>query len=364
MTRYAPGNPARKNRTARIKKAKKYIVPSSLQISSDSNTAKYLQIADLFFQELNRGNISVGDSIPSINELSIKLDIARDTVERGYKYLKSIGVIDAVPRRGYYIRSADFRRINRVFLLFNNLSLHKKLIYDSFVETLGDYAALDFFIYDNNINLFKKILLNRKNDYTHYVIIPHFQSSAEEKEACEFIKDLPEDKLILLDKRVDIPSNHCAVFENFETDIYLALKDLLFYLNKYNKINIIFPIGSYYPKDILTGFKKFCLEWNLNFEIINDIKDVHLKKGELYIPVADDDLLLLIENIQAIGLTVGSDIGIISYNETPIKKLLLNGITTISTDFKQMGKLAAELILSHVQSVIHVPFKVTVRPSL
>ncbi|WP_185965281.1 hypothetical protein [Flavobacterium franklandianum] len=37
------------------------------------------------------------------------------------------------------------------------------------------------------------------------------------------------------------------------------------------------------------------------------------------------------------------DVGVISYNETPLKALL--GITVISTDFKGMGEAAAKIIL-------------------
>ena len=59
--------------------------------------------------------------MPSINELSYELDIARDTVERGYKHLKNIGIIDSVPRRGYYIKNTEFRSPLKVFLLFNKL---------------------------------------------------------------------------------------------------------------------------------------------------------------------------------------------------------------------------------------------------
>ena len=37
--------------------------------------------------------------------------------------------------------------------------------------------------------------------------------------------------------------------------------------------------------------------------------------------------------------------GIISYKETPLKKVVENGITTISTDFRAMGKIIAQMIL-------------------
>jgi DNA-binding LacI/PurR family transcriptional regulator len=63
-------------------------------------------------------------------------------------------------------------------------------------------------------------------------------------------------------------------------------------------------------------------------------------------------------------LKSGEDIGIISYNETAIKKIILNGITTISTDFAEMGKMAAKLILENRRERLEVPFKLTLRNSL
>jgi DNA-binding LacI/PurR family transcriptional regulator len=57
-------------------------------------------------------------------------------------------------------------------------------------------------------------------------------------------------------------------------------------------------------------------------------------------------------------------VGVISYNETPLKKIILNGITTISTDFEIMGKKTAELILNQATDHVAVPFHLTLRSSL
>jgi DNA-binding LacI/PurR family transcriptional regulator len=65
-----------------------------------------------------------------------------------------------------------------------------------------------------------------------------------------------------------------------------------------------------------------------------------------------------------LDLKAGEDVGIISYNETPIKKIILNGITTISTNFEEMGKMAARLILENRREHLEVPFKLTIRNSL
>ncbi len=65
----------------------------------------------------------------------------------------------------------------------------------------------------------------------------------------------------------------------------------------------------------------------------------------MYINLRESDLVELIGKTRAQGLTPGKDAGIISYNETPLKPFILNGLTTISTDFQLMGELAAGMIL-------------------
>jgi DNA-binding LacI/PurR family transcriptional regulator len=47
-----------------------------------------------------------------------------------------------------------------------------------------------------------------------------------------------------------------------------------------------------------------------------------------------------LEKIIVLNLTVGEHVGIISYNETPLKKFIMKGLTTISTDFEAMGVTA------------------------
>jgi hypothetical protein len=107
----------------------------------------------------------------------------------------------------------------KIFLLFNKLSSHKKIIYDAFVSSLGDMAAIDFYIYNNDFHIFKKLISQQKDNYTHYVIIPHFMDANENVH--EIINAIPKEKLILLDKLVPgVSGTYAAVYEDFEEDIY------------------------------------------------------------------------------------------------------------------------------------------------
>ena len=78
----------------------------------------------------------------------------------------------------------------------------------------------------------------------------------------------------------------------------------------------------------------------------------------------DNDLVVLIERLIESKFRVGKDVGVISYKETPLKKIILNGITTISTDFEAMGVETARIIQQNALRHIEIPFSLTLRPSL
>ena len=334
-----------------------------IRIDEYSSTPKYQQIINSVLKALESHRLLQEDILPSINDLSYELDISRDTAEKGYRHLKKIGVLGSVPGKGYYIKNAAFDHVLNICLLFNKLSAHKKIIYDSFVESLGNNVAIDFYIYNNDFALFKKLLNTRREEYTHYVIIPHFIESGEN--AYEIINTLAKEKLILLDKKIPgVNGEFAAVYENFSKDIYTALEQAGERLSKYHTLKIIFPENSYYPQEIIDGFYRFCQDYAFNYKVISNIANEEIKSGEVYISVMEDDLVNLIEHIMQTGLKVGNEVGIISYNETPMKKIILNGITTISTDFNEMGKMAAKLILDGSKKHIEVPFMLTLRDSL
>jgi DNA-binding transcriptional regulator YhcF (GntR family) len=336
---------------------------SIIIIDEHSITPKYLQLTNAIVHAIEQGKLEKDYLLPSINEMSYELDISRDTVEKAYRKLKSLAVVNSIPGRGYFISKTDFKQSIKVFLIFNKLSAHKKIIYDSIVRVLGEKAAIDFYIYNNDFNLFKKLIQNRKDDYTHYVIIPHFVEGSNQ--ANEIINEINGGQLILLDKLIPgILRNYSAVYENFEQDIFGALKEALPKLQKYQRLKIVFPADNYFPDEILKGFHAFCHEFAFEYQVIYDLAGESIKEGDVFINLVEDDLVVLLGKVQHSKFEVGKHIGIISYNETPWKEFILNGITTISTDFKKMGELTAQMILNNEKNHVEVPFSVTLRKSL
>ena len=185
--------------------AKSIVMKSSrfleyIYIDYYSSTPKYIQLANSIIKSVREGKLVINETLPSINELNCNFEISRDTAEKAYKHLKSIGLLGSVPGKGYYIKNTEAGQQFKVFLIFNKLSTHKKLVYDAIVDGLGHEAAIDFYIYNNDFEFFKKLLQNNSNDYTHYVILPHFMHGGENVH--DIINTLPKEKLIILDKLV------------------------------------------------------------------------------------------------------------------------------------------------------------------
>lgn len=115
---------------------------------------------------------------------------------------------------------------------------------------------------------------------------------------------------------------------------------------------------------ILEGFSRFCNQYAFSYIIINNLKSHEIQKGEAYICLMEDDLVELAEKIIALKWKAGKEVGIISYNETPVKRIILDGITTISTDFSMLGSEAAKCILNNSKDRAKVPLYLNLRSSL
>lgn len=336
---------------------------SYIHVDEYSVIPKYLQLTKSVLSAIELGKLKKNDTLPSINEVSYELEISRDTAEKGYKHLKNLGILGSVPGKGYYVLNEDYAQRLKICLMFNKLSNHKKIIYDAFVDAIGENVAIDFYIYNNDFCLFKELLTTKNEQYSHYVIIPHFIDADDEE--YEILNAIPKNKLILMDKMIPgITGEYGAAYENFEKDIFMALEEALIPLHKYHTLKLVFPENSYFPKEIKKGFSKFCQKHGFIQRVVSNIQQEPISEGEVFINLMEDDLVTLIERINQMKLKIGEQVGLISYNETPWKKIILNGITTISTDFQKMGRIAAQLILNNSREQLEVPFYLTLRDSL
>lgn len=323
-----------------------------IRIDSESRIPKYRQIVNAIIEDIEKGILPIGQRIPSINEISEEFYLSRDTVEKAYNFLKEKQIIISAKGKGYYVaRSILPSKLNILFLL-NKLSSYKLRIFNSFVNSMGNNAQVDLHIYHCDPKIFLNILNENIGRYDHYVVMPHFKDDEMlhhnyTPAVIEALRKIPEDKLLILDNYPsELKRNVAAVYQDFKTDIYEALKEGHQHLKRYKKLILVYPRKTMYPypQDILHGFKKFCDDFNFDFEVLEEIyQDMELLSHDAYIIIEEADLVSLAKQVRDKKLILGKDIGIISYNDTPLKDLL--GITVISTDFQVMGETAAYMIL-------------------
>ncbi len=342
-----------------------------IKIDENSRVPKYKQIVDSIIYNISIGNLQINQKIPSINMFSEDFYISRDTVEKAYNILKERKVISSIKGKGYYITRTNLVSKTNILFLINKLSPYKMTTFNSFVNSIGANSNTDLLIYHCDETLFLNLLEKNKDDYDYYVIMPHFKTEdlkhvSYTEEVVKAIKKIPKDKLVIMDNiKLGMDGQIVEIYQDFEEDIYNALKEGLSKIANYEKLILIYPEKAVYPypRRILRGFRKFCVEYSINFEILNEVyDDMILKKGDLFITIEESDLVSLVKQIRDSKYTLGENIGIISYNDTPLKELL--GITVMSTDFKVMGESASRMIMNNEKGTTKVPFNFIDRNSI
>jgi DNA-binding transcriptional regulator YhcF (GntR family) len=334
------------------------------EIDASRRTPKYLQIVNSITKAIKQGRYKKGDRICSINELSNEHFLSRDTVQKAYDLLEKEKIIEGIRGKGFYINRIDIIKPYRILLLFNKISNYKKVIFNSFSQTFGKKATIDLKIFHSNTRLFSDIIEASLGEYDYYVIMPHFYEDFEE--AYKMIEKIPGEQLFVLDKDLSCPKlAYSAVYQDFKKDIAEALESGLDTLRKYRMLTLVFPKTPKYPYEIVTGFRSFCTQNDFDHRIITEVNphDI-IKEKEAFVVIEETDLVNLIKNCQAANLKLGKDVGIVSYNDTPLKEILSDGISVISTDHAKMGETAARMILENRKEKIKNPFHLILRNSL
>jgi DNA-binding transcriptional regulator YhcF (GntR family) len=327
-------------------------------VNEDLPVSKYKQIVNSVIDSISNGRLQIGDKMPSINSICSSWKLSRDTVLNAYGELKARGIISSAPGKGYYVESQSVNFTHRVFLLFDELNSFKEILYSSFLEDLKDKAMVEIYFHHFNRKVFDSLLTENKDLYTTYVVMP-----AKFKDTAPLLESLSGRVIILDQIPDDLNLEFPSVYQNFEKDTYNSLMSGKKLLSKYKKLIMVYP-GGKEPEGQFRGFLKYCNETGTPFELLSDLNDRNLTKGEAYIVIWDRDLVKLVTSAKHLGLTIGEDVGIISYNDTELKQIVANGITTISTDFKAMGKTLAKLVVSKKNIQVENPSALIVRGSL
>ena len=341
-------------------------MPYNLTINQSSAVPKYRQIVNSIKRGIEQRAIHMHERLPSINQLSSQYEISRDTAEKAYRQLKRQGIILSVPGKGYFANVSALERERRVLLVFNKLSTYKKSIFEGFVRGMEESADIDFQVYHESYDLFERIIRDRTEKYTDVVVIPGFKGSEELKARQLLNECIPANRLWLLNRNVEgLNSGYGAVYQNYESDLYAALQRASDLLAKYDRAKLVFPSYSNYSRGIVRGFQKYCLENKIPSEVIfKDFENSILERGSFYLVILDNDLVTLVKKIKQLDWTPKREIGILAYNDSPLKEVLLDGITVVSTGHEEMGRQLAHLLRNNYKHEVENDFELIVRNSL
>jgi DNA-binding transcriptional regulator YhcF (GntR family) len=324
-------------------------------INPQSNSLKYIQLVDAIANAISEGSLDQGDMLPSVNELVKNASLSRDTVFKAYSELKSRGIVESVPNRGYFVS----KQLNRVLLFLDTFKAYKEVLYDGFRSNLPDNISVDLMFHHYNFRVFESIINDSIGKYSHYIIM-NFDHPRMKK----VISKIPPEKLLVVDWNIHAGENHSYVSQDFGASVYDSLLSVVNRIKKYNRFILLYPKDwTFHPKETITDFERFCVDNSIIYNVEYDIQSVNIKKGDLYLLVSDRTLTRLLDQSHDKKLRIGDDVGIISYNETPMKKYVNEGITALSTNFYEMGKMAAYYVLNPGEMKHVVPTELIERKS-
>jgi DNA-binding transcriptional regulator YhcF (GntR family) len=329
----------------------KQSIESLPEIDFHSKVPIYKQLLNNITALIETDVYKAGDILPSMNKLSAHLDLSKETIKKVYGILQKKELIQAIQGKGFFVSKTTKNKPKKVLLLLDKLSTYKSVIYQSFVLHSGNQVSTTIHLHNQSPKLFQSLLEENLDLFDYYIITPHFPLDSEtQSHILTLIRKIPNRKLILLDKNLPkLKGNFGAIYQNFEDDSYYGLSKALKLLRKYERLHTIASQGSLYSSIILQGVNRFCREFNIPHKIHNDINLKHVESGGVYFVLnsqLDNEIIELVKIAKSKKLKIGKDIGIISYNESPINEIILDGLTVVSTDFKSMGKQAADMVIS------------------
>lgn len=329
-----------------------------LKIDPNSTQTKYKQLVHGIERALSEKRLGLNDKLPSINKVALANGLSRDTVLQAYDELKKRGLIYSILGKGYFIKSLGFHHEQHLFLLFDELNSFKEMIYNGFIDEIKEKGEIDIYFHHFNPQVFKKLISESAGKYSKYIIMP-----SNLPQTHEAIAKLPKEDIYILDQTNTKLSHYPSVYQDFTKDMKRGLSEVQSRLKYYRKLFLIYP-GNKEPIGMVEGFQDFCSEIKFPSEVIHSVQEHCIQKGAVFVIPNDDHLVEVIEIAKRKKLVIGKHIGIISYNDIPLKKVIENGITTISTDFYYMGKTMGRMVLTGSKQRIENPSRIVLRQSL
>ena len=325
------------------------------KINPLSEIPKFQQLVDQVVNALAENRLFEGDQLPSVNQVCKQYQLSRDTVFKAYGILKEQGIVDSVPNKGYFVA----REGRKVFLFLDTLKAYKEVLYGEFVKHLNKDTLADVHFHHYNSDVFRKLITESRGRYSKYIIMPFDHKGVE-----SLINMLPPEKTLIIDWDLNFENVPNKLYQNFGAPVTEALLEADHLIRKYAKKIMVYPAFTNHPYQTVESFEMYCNSKGYEYSVLRNPDELIVRAGDMYFSVSDRMLGEILEQCREKRLEPGVDVGILSYNETPMKKFIYKGISVITTDFKMMGQKAALFANQDVKMDLCVPTKIIFRESL
>ncbi len=300
-------------------------------------------------RDILQGKYKTDASLPSINTLSQTFQVSRDTVFKALTCLKERKMIDSTPGKGYFVMGKE----EKIFLLLDEYSSFKNTLYNSLIRNLGSKYKVDLWFHQYNEHIFSTLLREAIGRY-HYYLVMNFDN----EKFSPILRKINPARLLLLDFGKFDKSRYSYICQDFDQAFYDALEQMNEGLKKYRKIVFLLPKSSKHPRSSVEYLEKYCKKYHQAWEVLSDEISC-IEKHTAYIVLRDIDIVCMIKLSRKRELKCGQDFGLMAYNEIPVYQVIDNGITSLSIDWEEMGKLAAQFVVNgkpvqtYLPTIIH-----------
>ncbi len=325
------------------------------KLEEGSSQTKLQQLIHAVSEAINLGILKEGDFLPSVNQLSKDAGISRDTIFKAYSILKQRSIISSTPTKGYFVASESYR----VFVLLDDFSGFKEQLYKSFRANLPDNYSVDLLFHHYNPEVFNQLILSSLGRYSVYIVM-----NIDNKNLEEVVRKIDPKKLLILDMGSDPKNEISYLTQDFNQAVYDCLNSGLELIQKYKEFILVFPQNTPHPVETIDAFNRFCDDNLINHMVLDQIENREVQPGQAYLVIKDSDLVKIVKDCKKNAYKIGTEVGIISYNDSPMKEIVGAGITVISTDFVRMGKDCANFIVTKDKVNEVMPTQLIIRGSL
>jgi len=351
----------------------------------NSELSKHAILSQWIKENITSGTFSLGDKIPSENELASQFEYSRQTVRQAIGTLVAEGILVREQGSGTYVRIPS-----------------RKTSTDRTMRVGVITTYLDDYIFPNIIHGIEEVLTD--NDFTLSLGITHNKPSDEENclqqmmlsgvdgfiiEGTKSALPNANERLYSLLNEKNIPTVFINGYYSNYCDSYIVMDDVKAseMLTDILIQNGHTHIGGIFKSDDIQGLKRYeglLKTTRANNIVLNDTSIIWYTTEDfryLFDGSFDHVILERLKGITAVicyndlvaaalirllkrnGQIVPEDISLVSFDNSFLAKQMVCNLTSVVFPFKKIGKLAAQLLLKRMSNPL-ISEKVMLEPTV